>query len=79
MKRTLAQLYQHARLGLSRIPLARYVDVRTVNSVTHKFSPNDQGTLYLVKVFGIIRLFNRCGDLLTAVFPLYEGYGDKVL
>jgi hypothetical protein len=30
------------------------------NRVIHKFSPSGQGTLYPVKLFGIIELFERC-------------------
>jgi hypothetical protein len=32
----------------------------TANRVIHKFSPGGQGTLYSVKLFGIIELFERC-------------------
>src|SRR5262245_54262839 len=56
-------------------PSVRYV---TINRVTYKFSPGGQGTLYPVKRFGIISLFERCRELSTAVCPLYEECGDKV-
>jgi hypothetical protein len=50
-----------------------------MNRVTHKFPPNNQATLYPVKLFGIIILFERCRELSTAACPLYEECGDKVV
>jgi hypothetical protein len=50
----------------------------TINRVTYKFSPGAQGTLYPVKLFGIISLFERCRDLSTAACLLYEECGDRV-
>ncbi len=35
-------------------------DAGAGNRVIDKFSPSRQGTLYPVKVFGIIELFERC-------------------
>jgi hypothetical protein len=49
---------------------------KRINRVTNKFSPMSQGTLYPVKVFGIISLFERCRDLSTAACPLYDECGD---
>jgi hypothetical protein len=54
------------------------VRCETINRVTHKFSPGGQGTLYPVKLFGIIRLFECCRELSTAACSLYEECGDKV-
>ena len=49
-----------------------------VTSFTHKFSPGSQGTLYPVKLFGIISLFERCRELSTAACPLYDECGDMI-
>jgi hypothetical protein len=56
-------------------PSVRY---ETINRVTHKFSPGSQRTLYPVKLFGIISLFERCRELSTAACVLYEECGDKM-
>jgi hypothetical protein len=34
--------------------------------------------LYPVKVFGIISLFERCRELSTAAYPLYDECGDTM-
>jgi hypothetical protein len=38
----------------------------TIDRLTHKFSPGGQGTLYPIKLFGIMSLFERCRELSTA-------------
>jgi hypothetical protein len=50
----------------------------TINGFTHNFSPSGQGTLYPVKLFGIISLFERCRELSTAACPLYDECGDTI-
>ena len=50
----------------------------TINRLTHKFSPGGQGTLYPVKLFGIIELVRALPRLSTAACPLYDECGDMI-
>ena len=43
----------------------RSADNESIDRLTHKFSPGGQGTLYPVKLFGIMSLFERCHELST--------------
>ena len=51
---------------------------QTINKVTHKFSPGGQATLYPVKLFGIMSLFEHCPELSTAAYSLYDECGDMI-
>ena len=60
-------------------PYARPADGdKMIDRFTHNFSPTGQGTLYPVKVFGIISLFECCRESSTAADPLYDECGCTI-
>ena len=64
--------------GCARPYAGRSASNEIIDRLTHKFSPGGQGTLYTVKLFGIMSLFERCRELSTAACSLYDECGDKM-
>jgi hypothetical protein len=64
--------------GFARPRSNRSARAGTGNRVIHKFSPGGQGTLYPVKLFGIITLVRALPQLSTVACPLYGECGDLI-
>jgi len=65
--------------AIKPVPISRTTSsshASLINRVINKFSAGNQGTLYRVKLFGIMTLVRALLQLSTVACPLYDECGD---